>query len=70
MTSGDQSDSKKLQYIEIWFDDFDDRVQFLVQLWEDGRQDEALTLCCAYIDAIGGFLAHPKGCRGGTERHL
>jgi len=39
--------------IEAYFDDLEERIEFLNQLNQGGRKDEALMLCCCYIEAIG-----------------
>jgi hypothetical protein len=51
----------KAVYIAAFFDDLERKVAFLQELWVDGRQDEALTLCCCYIDGLGS--------RAATEDH-
>jgi hypothetical protein len=52
----DEDRLAKLAFITAYFDDMADRVTYLTFLWQEQRQDEALTLCCCYIDAIGGQL--------------
>lgn len=39
--------------IKAYFDDLEGRIAFLKQLHQDGHRDEALMLCCCYIEAIG-----------------
>jgi hypothetical protein len=58
MTATHSSD--KASYIRAFFDDLDDRVRFLAQLYSAGRQDEAVTLCCTYIDGLGNLLFWPE----------
>lgn len=48
----------KLEFINAYFDDKRERVEFLAELWRGGRQDEALTLCCCYIDAFANQYYH------------
>ena len=45
-------DSSPLPYIKAFFDDLDAKVAFLDVLWGTSHQDEALTLCCCYIDGL------------------
>lgn len=45
--------SSKAQYIRAYFDDLRNRISFLKELYGNGRKDEALMLCCCYIEALG-----------------
>lgn len=48
----DKASSKALS-IKAHFDDLQGRIAFLVELRAMGRKDEALMLCCCYIEALG-----------------
>lgn len=48
-----------MDYIEAFFEVLNDKVAFLRQLFDSSRQDEAMTLCCAYIDGLGQALYFP-----------
>ena len=50
MTDSD-TDSKR-RFIAAFFDDLDRKAAFLAELWNGGRQDEAVTLCCCYLDGV------------------
>src|SRR5574341_345917 len=45
--------SRKAEYIKAYFDDLQSRVAFLAELDDKGRKNEALMLCCCYIEALG-----------------
>jgi hypothetical protein len=51
-----------LDVIQAYFDALDRKIEFVASLDGQGRHDEALLLCCAYIDALGTHY------HGGTER--
>ena len=53
-------------YIKAFFDYLEDRVNYLVGLYASGRQDEAVTLCCVYIDGISNSM-WPNG---GSKRNF
>lgn len=55
---------RKAFLIEAYFDDLEDRIDFLNQLNGDGRVDEALMLCCCYIEAIGSRRYHQSERKG------
>ncbi|HEX5361572.1 MAG TPA: hypothetical protein VFW49_10860 [Fluviicoccus sp.] len=51
----------KAFFIAAYFKDLQDRVLFLQELYAMGRREEALLLCCCYIEALGSRLsADPK----------
>ncbi len=52
--------------METFFDDLEQRAAFLAELFDGGRQDEALTLCCCYIDGLGGLL-YGRSCTGSAR---
>lgn len=43
----------KAHFIKAYFDDLQNRLAFLSDLHVMGRKDEALMLCCCYIEALG-----------------
>jgi hypothetical protein len=45
--------SGKARYIRAYFDDLQGRIAFLGELYGMGRKNEALMLCCCYIEALG-----------------
>jgi hypothetical protein len=49
-----------MDFIEAFFDVLNDKVLFLRQLFDSQRQDEAMTLCCVYIDGLGQALYFPE----------
>jgi hypothetical protein len=51
----------QLDVIQAFFVVWDDKISFLKQLFDDARHDEAMTLCCAYIDGFAQALYWP--CR-------
>jgi hypothetical protein len=48
----------KRDAIKAYFDELEERAQFAEQLCDDGRVNEAMTLCCCYIDGLAQFLYH------------
>jgi len=54
-------DSGKRTYIDAFFQYHRQRAERLLQLWEQGHQDDALTLCCCYLDGLAKFAYHPSG---------
>ena len=44
--------------IQAYFDDLEKRIAFLKQLYETDHRDEALMLCCCYIEALGSRKYH------------
>ena len=49
------SKMEKWQFIEAGFEGFQRRVQFLPELRKMGFHEEALLLCCCYIEAMGNL---------------
>ncbi len=45
--------TNKAFYIQAYFNDLQQRTAFLAELHSKGRKDEALMLCCCYIEALG-----------------
>lgn len=48
----------KQQFIAAYFDDLRARAYFAGELRDDGHGEEAMTLCCCYIDGLANFLYH------------
>ena len=55
------NDSDKAFMIQAYFDDLEKRISFLKQLYDDKHEDEALMLCCCYIEALGSRQYHDSG---------
>jgi hypothetical protein len=54
------ADSKvKASFIEAYFDDLKQRVDLLPNLYAEGYTNEALLLCCCYIEGLGASLYWP-----------
>jgi len=49
----------KREFIDAYFDERKKKIAFLAQLYEEGHEDEARTLCLVYIDGISNFLHLP-----------
>jgi hypothetical protein len=50
----------KMQFIVAFFNDFDSKTTYLVDLYNSGRRDEARILCSCYIDALASALYWPS----------
>ncbi len=48
-----------MDYIEAFFKVLNDKVAFLRRLFDSSHQDEAMTLCCVYIDGLGQAIYFP-----------
>ncbi len=48
----------KQRFIAAYFDDLEARARFTWQLREDEHPQEAMTLCCCYLDGLAAFLYH------------
>ena len=51
-------DSDKAFMIQAYFDDLEKRIAFLKELYDGDHTDEALMLCCCYIEALGSRQYH------------
>lgn len=49
----------KAQAIKDYFDDREAKVAFTRELYKNGRSDEAMILCCVYIESFGTALYWP-----------
>jgi len=58
------SDDKKRRFIidsiPVFFDDFDKKIRYLEELYNDGHRDAARVLCACYIDYIASELYWPE----------
>lgn len=52
------NDSNKAFMIQAYFDDLEKRIAFLKELYDGNHTDEALMLCCCYIEALGSRQYH------------
>ena len=52
------NDSDKTFVIQAYFDDLEKRIAFLRELYCGNHTDEALMLCCCYIEALGSRQYH------------
>lgn len=66
----DESKEAKMSFIVAFFDELDDKIDFLAQLLEQGRRDEALTLCAAYLDGLSNWLSTDSGAHRNFSRTL
>ena len=61
----------KLQFIKAFFKEMEQRTAFLHDLFRNRHRDEALLLCCCYIEGIGNYFFYPdKGSRENFVRIL
>lgn len=49
----DSDATSKAYFIKAYFDNLQKRIAFLRELHAEGRECEALMLCCCYIEALG-----------------
>lgn len=52
------NEADKAFMIQAYFDDLEKRIAFLKELYNRDHTDEALMLCCCYIEAIGSRQYH------------
>jgi hypothetical protein len=50
----------KASFIKTYFDDLRQRIALLPQLHAGGYENEALLLCCCYIEGLGSSLYWPR----------
>lgn len=53
----EESGADKAYFIKAYFENLQRRIAFLVELNDEGRKDEALMLCCCYIEALGSRVS-------------
>jgi hypothetical protein len=56
----DEDVTAKANFIAAYFDDLRQRVDLLPKLHAAGYENEALLLCCCYIEGLGSSLYWPK----------
>ncbi|MCJ7811345.1 MAG: hypothetical protein MUP62_04040 [Dehalococcoidia bacterium] len=56
----DENLQAKVNFIRAFFDDLDNRITFLGDLYTSGRRDEARVLCSCYIDGLASALYWPE----------
>jgi len=56
---GSGNHEAKARIIEGYFSDLERRVRVLPELYDAGYPDEALLVCCCYIEGMGGNLYWP-----------
>jgi hypothetical protein len=49
----------KMESIDAFFDDYDNKANYLVELYKTDRRDEARILCACYIDGLTSALCWP-----------
>lgn len=50
----------KMEFITAFFDDLNNKIIFLNELYNNGRRDEARVLCSCYIDWLASALYWPE----------
>lgn len=50
----------KMNFIKAFFDDLDNKIAFLGDLYSKGHRDEARVLCSCYIDGLASALYWPE----------
>jgi len=60
-SSGDGHQKEEWAMIEAGFNDFEKRVNLLLELNKKGYEEEALLLCCCYIEAMGNLYFRDGG---------
>jgi hypothetical protein len=65
MVSMDEENERaKRDFIDAFHDYAEERIKLLQQLFSDGHQDEAMTLCLSYIDSFSQWLEWPSDKAG------
>jgi hypothetical protein len=54
----EENQADKTFFIKAYFDDLEKKIGFLKELKEGSHKDEALMLCCCYIEALGSMQYH------------
>lgn len=49
----------KMEFIHAFFDDFDKKAAYLIDLYKAGHRDEARILCSSYIDGLACAMCWP-----------
>ena len=53
-----EDDAAKREFIIAFFDDLEEKIRFLPELYRSGRRHEARILCTAYLDGLGNWIYH------------
>lgn len=56
----DEKRKKRIYFIDAYFKDLENKVAFLDDLFLQKRSDEALILCCCYIEGLAGNYYWPE----------
>jgi hypothetical protein len=48
-------DPAKGRFMEAFFQYHRQRAERLVEVWQQGHQGDAFTLCCCYLDGLASF---------------
>jgi len=59
-TPKDENEKAKYKFIRAYFDELDRRIIFLEELFRNKHRNEALLLCCCYIEGLGSSLYWPN----------
>ena len=59
----------RMHFIQAFFDTIDDKIAFLSHLCALGRHDEAMTLCCTYIDGLGQAIYWRSSSHPGSTKN-
>lgn len=54
----------KLQFIKAFHDNAESRIEFSAGLYNEKREQEALTLCLTYVDSFAQWLCWPSAVSG------
>ncbi len=52
-----------MSFLEPWLEKIEKKIEFLSELYANQHKDEALTLCCCYIEALGKYFYGPDNKR-------
>ena len=52
-----------MSFLEPWLEEIEKQIEFLSELYTNQHRDEALTLCCCYIEALGKYFYGPDNKR-------
>lgn len=66
----DEDIKAKASFIEAYFDDLRQRVDLLPKLHAAGYENEALLLCCCYIEGLGSSLYWPEEASARNFVHI
>ncbi len=55
----EENQKAKIEFIDAFFDDYDNKANYLRELYKTDRRDEARILCACYIDGLASALCWP-----------